>query len=109
MNLLQRYIFGQFSRYFLMVVSSLMAIYLLVDFFEKMDNFSEAGKTTALALQYLLLKIPVIIQQCGEERVATPNQPERTACGSLRLVRMGFLTANAVQNPLLFFSGRQTG
>ena len=39
MSLLYRYIFSQFTRNLLMVISSLIAIYLLVDFFEKIDNF----------------------------------------------------------------------
>lgn len=63
MSLLYRYIFSQFTRNLIMVISSLITIYLLVDFFEKIDNFMEAGKPTALALQYLLLKIPLIVDQ----------------------------------------------
>lgn len=63
MSLLYRYIFSQFTRNLLMVISSLITIYLLVDFFEKIDNFIEAGKPAALAVKYLLLKIPLIIDQ----------------------------------------------
>jgi lipopolysaccharide export system permease protein len=46
-----------------MVISSLITIYLLVDFFEKIDNFIEVGKPATLAIKYLLLKIPLIIDQ----------------------------------------------
>ena len=63
MSLLYRYIFSQFTRNLFMVISSLIAIYLLVDFFEKIDNFVEAGKPAALAAKYLLLKIPLIVDQ----------------------------------------------
>ncbi|MBU0480217.1 MAG: LptF/LptG family permease [Proteobacteria bacterium] len=63
MNLLDRYLFSQFTRNLLLVISSLMAIYLLVDFFEKVDNFLEAGLTTGRALEYLCLKIPLIFDQ----------------------------------------------
>jgi len=63
MSLLYRYIFSQFTRNLLLVISSLITIYLLVDFFEKIDNFSEAGKSTGMAVRYLFLKIPLIIDQ----------------------------------------------
>ncbi len=63
MSLLYRYIFSQFTRNLVMVISSLITIYLLVDFFEKIDNFVEAGQPAALAIKYLLLKIPLIVDQ----------------------------------------------
>lgn len=63
MSLLYRYIFSQFARNLAMVTGALLAIYLLVDFFEKIDNFLEAGKPAAMAATYLLLKIPLIIDQ----------------------------------------------
>lgn len=63
MNLLDRYIFSQFTKNLALVVSGLITIYLLVDFFEKIDNFVNAGKSTSLAFKYLLLKVPLIIDQ----------------------------------------------
>ncbi|MFH1217151.1 MAG: LptF/LptG family permease [Pseudomonadota bacterium] len=63
MTLLDRYIFKQFFMNLLLVLSSLVAIYLLVDFFERIDNFSAAGKPFSLALTYFLLKIPLIYDQ----------------------------------------------
>jgi len=63
MTLLDRYLFGQFTRNFLLVSGSLLALYLLVDFFEKVDNFIEAGQTAGLTMQYLLLKVPLIVTQ----------------------------------------------
>jgi lipopolysaccharide export system permease protein len=63
MNLLYRYIFSQFTRNLAIVFGALIIIYLLVDFFEKIDNFYEAGKPAAMAVKYLLLKIPLIIEQ----------------------------------------------
>ena len=63
MNLLDRYIFSQFTRNLALVVSALITVYLLVDFFEKIDNFVNAGQSTSLALKYLLLKVPLIIDQ----------------------------------------------
>jgi lipopolysaccharide export system permease protein len=63
MKLLDRYIFRQFFMNLLLVLASLVAIYLLVDFFERIDNFNEAGKSIGLALTYFLLKIPFIYNQ----------------------------------------------
>lgn len=63
MTLLDRYIFRQFFQNLLLVLVSLVAIYLLVDFFERIDNFTEAGKSLGLAITYFLLKIPFIYDQ----------------------------------------------
>ncbi|MEN8143238.1 MAG: LptF/LptG family permease, partial [Thermodesulfobacteriota bacterium] len=63
MNLLDRYIFSQFTRNLALVVSGLITVYLLVDFFEKVDNFVNAGQSTSLALRYLFLKVPLILDQ----------------------------------------------
>ncbi len=47
MKLLDRYLLGQFIRYFFTVNVGFVAIYLLVDFFEKIDNFSRAGNPSS--------------------------------------------------------------
>lgn len=65
MNLLNRYLLGQFVKYFFTVNSGFVAIYLLVDFFEKYDDFINAGKPASLALEYFVLTIPFIIDQLG--------------------------------------------
>ncbi|MCF6291307.1 MAG: LptF/LptG family permease [Desulfobacterales bacterium] len=63
MTILDRYLFKQFGRTFLLVLAAVMAIYLLVDFFEQIDNFMEAGHGVRLALRYQLLKMPFIAEQ----------------------------------------------
>lgn len=65
MKLLDRYLLGQFIKYFFTVNVGFVAIYLLVDFFEKIDNFSRAGKPFALAMKFFILNIPFIIDQIG--------------------------------------------
>ena len=57
------YIFKQFFKNLLLVLCSLVAIYLLVDFFERIDNFTEKGKPLSLAVKYFLCKIPFIYDQ----------------------------------------------
>ncbi len=64
-HLLKRYILIQFCKNFLMLVLSFVAIYLLIDFFEKIDNFMEKGKSMALVWKFFLLSIPFIIEQMG--------------------------------------------
>lgn len=65
MNLLNRYLLQQFVKYFLTVNSGFVAIYLLVDFFEKYDDFVNAGKPLKMAMEYFLLTIPFIVDQLG--------------------------------------------
>lgn len=65
MNLLNRYLLIQFFKYFFTVNAGFVAIYLLVDFFEKIDDFNNAGKPFALTLKYFFLTIPFIIDQLG--------------------------------------------
>ena len=65
MNLLNRYLFSQFLKYFFTVNAGFVAIYLLVDFFEKFDDFQNAGKPLSMALQYFALNIPFIVDQLG--------------------------------------------
>lgn len=42
-----------------------VAIYLLVDFFEKIDDFIDSGKPLSLALEFFFLTIPFIVDQLG--------------------------------------------
>lgn len=63
MKLLDRYLMAQFAKNLLLVLCSLLAIYLLVDFFERVDNFMEAKKSIGLAVKYLMLKTPFIYEQ----------------------------------------------
>lgn len=65
MNLLNRYLLGQFVKYFFTVNAGFVAIYLLVDFFEKFDDFSNGGKPLSLAITYFLMTIPFIVDQLG--------------------------------------------
>lgn len=61
--LLYRYVFYQFLRNIIMLMASFSAIYLLIDFFEKIDNFLEKGKSMGLVLKFFLLNIPFILDQ----------------------------------------------
>jgi len=64
-NLLNRYLLGQFIKYFFTVNTGFVAIYLLVDFFEKIDDFNDSGEPLSLALEFFFLTIPFIVDQLG--------------------------------------------
>ncbi|MBE0584835.1 MAG: LptF/LptG family permease, partial [Desulfofustis sp.] len=63
MTLLTRYILAQLNRYFLTLTVGFAALYLLIDFFEKFDEFAEAGKPMSLVIKYFLLNIPFVVDQ----------------------------------------------
>ncbi|MEN8199741.1 MAG: LptF/LptG family permease [Thermodesulfobacteriota bacterium] len=65
MTLLNRYILAQFFRTFLIVAAAFVAIYLLIDFFEKIDNFMRAEKPMGMVFQFFLLSVPFIIDMLG--------------------------------------------
>lgn len=55
----------QFLRSFLIVAAAFVAIYILVDFFEKIDRFMSTGQSMGLVFQFFLLSIPFIIDMLG--------------------------------------------
>ena len=61
--LLNRYILRNFLRNLGLLLAALIALYMLIDFFEKIDNFLEKGKSTGLILKFFLLNIPFIVEQ----------------------------------------------
>lgn len=63
--LLNRYILTQFFRIFCTVAAAFAAIYILIDFFEKIDNFTESGKPLSLVFKFFVLNIPFIVDQLG--------------------------------------------
>ena len=65
MQLLSRYLLLQFTRYFFTINLAFVAVYLIIDFFEKYDNFTETGKPMGLVLKFFIFNIPFIIDQLG--------------------------------------------
>ena len=62
-KLLDRYLLSQFIKHYLTVAAGFISIYLLIDFFEKIDNFTSNGKSIWLALKFFLLNVPFILDQ----------------------------------------------
>jgi lipopolysaccharide export system permease protein len=64
-KLLYRYILQQFIKNIFMLMAGFVAIYVLIDFFEKIDDFMEKGKSMGLVLKFFFLSIPFILEQMG--------------------------------------------
>ena len=63
MQLLTRYLLSQFIRYFLTLSIGFASLYLLIDFFEKFDEFSEAGKPMSMVISFFMLNLPYVVDQ----------------------------------------------
>jgi lipopolysaccharide export system permease protein len=61
MTVLTRYLVREIIRHLCIVLGLVIVIYLAVDFFEKFDNFLEAGVPATRAFLYFLFKIPLIV------------------------------------------------
>ena len=63
MTLINRYILRIYARLFGLSLAAFVGIYLLIDFFERVDDFIEAGAPVSLYLIYFFNKIPIIVVQ----------------------------------------------
>ena len=63
MQLLDRSLLAQFIRRFLNLIIAFTSLYLLIDFFEKFDEFSEAGKPMSLVISFFMLNLPYVVDQ----------------------------------------------
>ena len=65
MTLLNKYLLKQFIKFFITVSCGFISLYLLIDFFEKIDNFTEAGKPISEVIKFFFFSIPAVIDQLG--------------------------------------------
>lgn len=63
MTLLNRYVLSSFIRLLVLSLAAFVGIYLLIDFFEKVDDFIEHKAAIPLYFFYFLNKIPLIVSQ----------------------------------------------
>jgi lipopolysaccharide export system permease protein len=63
MTIIYKYITIQISKYFGIVLAFVVGIYLAVDFFERIDDFMEAGIPVLKTLSFFMLEIPFIVAQ----------------------------------------------
>lgn len=65
MFLLNKYLLTRYIQNFITVSTAFIAIYLLIDFFQKIDKFTSHGGSMALALKFFFLNVPFILDQLG--------------------------------------------
>ena len=63
MFILQRYIIKEIFKHFGFVLVAAIGIYVSVDFFENIDKFMDAGLPISRIIEFLQLKLPLIIAQ----------------------------------------------
>ncbi|MCD6525651.1 MAG: LPS export ABC transporter permease LptG [Desulfuromonas sp.] len=63
MTILQRYLLTTFGKITGLALAAFTGIYLLVDFFEKVDDFLEHQAQASLYVSYFVCKTPLIISQ----------------------------------------------
>ncbi|MDT8441247.1 MAG: LPS export ABC transporter permease LptG [Desulfuromonadales bacterium] len=61
MTILSRYISLSFCRFFLMILATMLSVYGLVEFIEKVDDFIEYGATARAYFWYPLYNLPVML------------------------------------------------
>jgi lipopolysaccharide export system permease protein len=63
MKIVNRYILNYFRRYFLLALMAFIGLYLIVDFLEKIDNFTRHNAPAKLYLLYYLNSVPMVAVQ----------------------------------------------
>ncbi len=63
MRIVNRYILAIFRRYVLLALLAFVALYLIVDFLEKIDNFTRYHAPAKLYLLYYLNMVPMVVVQ----------------------------------------------
>ena len=61
MTILDRYLIKEILKCFVVVLIIVLVLYVIVEFFNKADNFMEAGLSISRLIRYLQLKLPQII------------------------------------------------
>lgn len=104
MLIINRYILRSFFRLFALALATFVGLYLLIDFFERVDNFIEHGASASLYLAYFLNKMPLIITQvtplaCLMAVFMTLGGMARN--GELTAMHAGGFSLAAISAPLL--------
>jgi lipopolysaccharide export system permease protein len=63
MTIVDKYLAKEILKCFLIVLAVVLGIFIIVEFFDKADNFMEAGLPISRLIRYLQLKLPQIIAQ----------------------------------------------
>ena len=61
MSIIAKYLVREMMKYFGFMLAAVIILYLVVDFFDRIDNFIDADLPAARMLYYLWLQIPIAI------------------------------------------------
>lgn len=108
MSILKRMLFLDFLRLFLLAVGALTALFMIVDFFDRIQRYvGEWGAPPILLVRYMLYKIPFIVYQM------TPMALPLSLLIALGLmnrnhelvaVRAGGVSIRSVMSPVILFA-----
>lgn len=104
MILLSRYLLAQFAINFITVSTAFVAVYLLVDFFEKIDTFTTKGGTMGMALKFFFLNIPFILDQLSPVLILLSGVITLGILNhnnELRALKAGGIPLRTIINPIL--------
>ncbi len=104
MHLLTRYLLSIFLRNTLLALATFSGIYVLIDFFEKVDDFIAAGAPVTLYFSFFLGTLPLIVVQLTPLALLmgtfmTIGSLSRS--GELTAMRAGGLSLLRITRPLL--------
>lgn len=105
MKIFHRYILTLFSRFFLMILAALVALYALIDFLEKVDDFIEHGAEPIHYLLFPIYNLPLILSNTLPMAVllaafATIGSLSRT--GQLTALSGGGISFGQLSRPMFF-------
>ncbi len=63
MSIIGKYLTSEILKFFCIILLTVITIFLAVDFFEKIDNFLQAGLPLSKVLTFFQLRIPFIVAQ----------------------------------------------
>ena len=63
MKIISRYLYKEFFIFFFISLITFLLIYLVIEFFGKIDNFFEAHVPLKVAFSFFIYKIPFVLQQ----------------------------------------------
>jgi len=73
MQILERYIGVQFLKYYGFALLVFVGMYVLVEFFERVDDFAEYNAAAWDVLRYFIYRLPLIFEQIGPVSLLVPT------------------------------------
>jgi lipopolysaccharide export system permease protein len=105
-NILSRHVAREMLFYLALVLAGAVGIYTVVDFFESVDNFLEAGLPGTRILAYFIFKLPLIVMQVAPVGIllaALLTLGLMNRNNEILALKSGGLSATCVLRPVFLF------